>query len=290
LSTDGFDQSHQCGIDAFAVLGFDKGNFVESVRRFVPIVEALRIIGVDFSVGDDCIAIKSGKYEIGMKHRKPSEQIVIRNCRMRYGHGAVVLGSEMSGGIKDLSVSKCLFVDTDRGLRVKTRRGRGESAVIDGIYFENIKMEGVLTPLVINMFYNCDPLDGKTEYVYSKATLPVDSRTPYLGQFTFRNIVCTGVHVAAGYFYGLPEQPIGGVTIENVSFAYADNRESGYPAMMCHIDKMEGTGLHFHYVNKVVLHNVELKAPNGNNLITEHVKEIQNSLDHSRSFPKRSII
>jgi polygalacturonase len=250
----------------------------------------VRIIGVDFSVGDDCIAIKSGKFEMGMKYRTPSENITIRNCRMRFGHGAVVLGSEMSGGIRNLSVTNCLFVDTDRGLRVKTRRGRGESAVIDGIYFENIKMEGVLTPLVINMFYNCDPLDGKTEYVYTKEALPIDSRTPYLGQFTFRNIVCIDVHVAAGYFYGLPEQPIGGVTIENVSFAYAKERESGYPAMMCHIDKMEGTGLHFHYVDKVVLRHVEIHAPNSPNLIVKHVKEIQNSLDHSRSFPKRSII
>lgn len=127
----------------------------------------VRVIGVNFSVGDDCIAIKSGKYEMGMKYRKPTSDMIVRNCMMAYGHGAVVLGSEMNGGIKNLSVSQCYFKQTDRGLRIKTRRGRGESAVIDGITFENVYMEDVLTPLVMNMYYYCDD-DGKTEYVWSK--------------------------------------------------------------------------------------------------------------------------
>lgn len=72
---------------------------------------------------------------------------------MNFGHGAVVLGSEMAGGIKNINVTKCIFNGTDRGLRIKTRRGRGKDAIIDGILFENIKMINVLTPLVINMFY-----------------------------------------------------------------------------------------------------------------------------------------
>ena len=59
---------------------------------------------------------------------------------MNFGHGAIVLGSEMSGGIKNITVSNCLFNQTDRGLRIKTRRGRGKDAIIDGITFENIKM------------------------------------------------------------------------------------------------------------------------------------------------------
>ncbi|PKK85440.1 MAG: polygalacturonase, partial [Tenericutes bacterium HGW-Tenericutes-8] len=108
----------------------------------------VNVIGVDFSVGDDCIAIKSGKYDLGMKYRRPTSNMVVRNCMMAYGHGAVVLGSEMSGGIKDLTVTQCYFKETDRGLRIKTRRGRGNSAIIDGITFENIYMDNVLTPLV----------------------------------------------------------------------------------------------------------------------------------------------
>ncbi|MDE6584324.1 MAG: glycoside hydrolase family 28 protein [Anaeroplasmataceae bacterium] len=213
------------------------------------------IIGVHFSVGDDCIAIKSGKIYMGRKYKKPSENFVIRNCSMNFGHGAVVLGSEMSGGIKNIQVSQCYFNQTDRGLRIKTRRGRGKDAVIDGITFENIKMNEVLTPLVVNMFYYCDP-DGHTEYVYSKEKLPIDDRTPYLGKFVFKNIECENVNVAAGAFYGLPEQPIESINIENVSFKYSSNPVPGIPAMMEGLDPMAGRGLIFNYVKEVKLKNI----------------------------------
>lgn len=217
------------------------------------------IIGVYFSVGDDCIAIKSGKIYMGRKYKLPSSNFNIRNCSMNFGHGAIVLGSEMSGGIKNITVSQCLFNQTDRGLRIKTRRGRGKDAVIDGIVFENIKMTEVLTPLVVNMFYYCDP-DGHTEYVYSKEKLPVDDRTPYLGKFTFKDIDCSDVNVAAGTFYGLPEQPIESIDIENVSFKYAENPVSGRPAMMDGLDPMSGKGLIFDYVNKVNIVNVTFEG------------------------------
>ena len=213
------------------------------------------IIGVYFSVGDDCIAIKSGKIYMGRKHKKPSEYFNIRNCSMNFGHGAIVLGSEMSGGIKNITVSQCLFNQTDRGLRIKTRRGRGKDAVIDGIVFEKIQMDDVLTPLVINMFYFCDP-DGHTEYVYSKEKLPVDERTPYLGEFVFKDIDCKNVNVAAGTFYGLPEQPIKSINIDNVKFHYSTNPKEGIPAMMDGLNPMKGKGLIFSYVNKVNIKNV----------------------------------
>lgn len=213
------------------------------------------IIGVYFSVGDDCIAIKSGKIYMGRKHKKPSQNFNIRNCSMNFGHGAIVLGSEMSGGIKNINVSQCLFNQTDRGLRIKTRRGRGKDAIIDGITFENIKMTDVLTPLVVNMFYYCDP-DGHTEYVYSKEKLPVDDRTPYLGKFVFKDIECKDVNIAAGAFYGLPEAPIDSIDIINVSFAYSDNPKEGVPAMMDGLSPMKGKGLLFNYVNSINIKNV----------------------------------
>lgn len=219
--------------------------------------DGVDIIGVDFSVGDDCIAIKSGKFEMGMKYAKPSENINIRNCLMAYGHGGVVLGSEMSGGIKNLNVSKCLFKETDRGLRIKTRRGRGKNAIIDGVVFDNILMQDVLAPFVINMYYFCDD-DGKTEYVYSKDKYPVDERTPYLGKFVFKNIECRNVHQALGFFYGLPEQPIESVTLENINVNYAENSEAGFPAMMSYIEKMKNFGIFARFVNNISLKNVKI--------------------------------
>ncbi|MCR5350123.1 MAG: glycoside hydrolase family 28 protein [Acholeplasmatales bacterium] len=231
------------------------------------------IIGVDFSVGDDCIAIKSGKIYMGKTFKKPSENFNIRNCSMNFGHGAIVLGSEMSGGIKNITVSKCLFNKTDRGLRIKTRRGRGKDAIIDGITFENIKMDDVLTPLVINMFYYCDP-DGHTEYVYSKEKYPVDDRTPYLGQFHFKDIVCENVNVAAGTFYGLPELGIKSITLENIDFKYSSNPVAGRPAMMDFLDEMKGKGLIFYNVDEVNIKNVKFENFNDTEYSFENVKTI----------------
>ncbi len=265
--------------------------FCKNVRAFDIAVEAPRdspntdgfnpescdgvsCVGIRFSVGDDAIAVKSGKMYMGEKYRTPCRNVTIRNCLMEYAHGAVVLGSEMSGGIRELSVSQCLFSHTDRGMRIKTRRGRGKYAVIDGVEFSNIKMDNVMCPLVVNMYYFCDP-DGKTEYVWSKEKLPVDDRTPYLGSFTFRDMVCTDCEWAAGYFYGLTEQPVGSVTIENVSFSYKANASRGCPAMMSYAEEVSKMGLYFNSVQKVTLKNVTIDGQDGEEIVKENVGEVE---------------
>ena len=222
----------------------------------------VKIIGVHFSVGDDCIALKSGKMYIGQKYKKPCENIIIRNCLMQFGHGAIVLGSEMSGGIKNLTVERCYFDHTDRGLRIKTRRGRGNTAIIDNVEFNNIYMDNVLTPLVINMFYFCDP-DGKTEYVYSKEKWPVDERTPYLGKFTFNNIIAENSEVCAGYFYGLPEMFIKEININDSVFTFKEDAKPDKPAMMSFIEDHVKSGFVFNNVETVNLKNVVVKGQIG---------------------------
>ena len=119
---------------------------------------------MNIHVGDDCIAMKASKVFLGMKLKRSCEHTVIRNCLLDKGHGGIVIGSEMSGGVKNVTVTQCLMDHTDRGLRVKTRRGRGNTAVIDGLVFRNVEMRGVKAPFVINMFYFCDP-DGHGPYV-----------------------------------------------------------------------------------------------------------------------------
>ena len=233
----------------------------------------VRYIGMRFSVGDDAIAIKAGKVYMGMKYQTPATNHLVRNCLMEYAHGAMVLGSEMSGGVRDLTVSQCYFKHTDRGLRIKTRRGRGKYAVIDGVEFSNIRMDNVMAPLVMNMYYFCDP-DGHEEIVWSKEPHPVDDGTPYLGSFLFRDMECTDCEWAAGYFYGLTEQPIGSVTIENVSFTFKPDASSGFPAMMDYIDLECRRGLYFNRVKKVTLKNVTMSGQDGDRLITINVDEV----------------
>lgn len=213
------------------------------------------IIGVHFSVGDDCIAVKSGKIYMGAKLKTPCENIIIRNCYMEKGHGAVTIGSEMAGGVKNLLVKDCLFYDTDRGLRIKTRRGRGEDAILDQIIFEDIDMEEVKTPFVINSFYFCDP-DGHTEYVRTKKALPVDERTPAIKFLAFRNIKAYQCHYAALFLYGLPEKKIEKVELSNIEITYAKNAEKGYPAMMEELEPVSKMGLYANNIKELILKDV----------------------------------
>ncbi len=230
-------------------------------------------IGMRFSVGDDAIAIKAGKVYMGMKYHTPATNHLVRNCLMEYAHGAMTLGSEMSGGIKELKVSQCYFKHTDRGLRIKTRRGRGKYAVIDGVEFSNIYMENVMTPIVMNMYYFCDP-DGHEEIVWSKEPHPVDDGTPYLGEFTFRDMECVDCEWAAGWFYGLTEQPIGSVTIENVNFTVKADASTGQPAMMDYVPPSCKRGLYFNCVRKVHLKNVSVTGQDGDRITAENVDEV----------------
>lgn len=217
------------------------------------------IIGVHFSVGDDCIAIKSGKIYMGAKYKKPCENITIRNCYMENGHGAVVIGSEMSGGVINLLVKDCVFYNTDRGLRIKTRRGRGKDAILDQIVFEDIDMDEVKTPFVINSFYFCDP-DGHTQYVRCKEKLPVDERTPKLRNMSFRNIKAKNCHFAACFFYGLPEEKIEEIELSNIEITYAKEAKIGYPAMMEEIAPVSKMGLYANNIKILKVKNVSIQG------------------------------
>lgn len=230
----------------------------------------VEIVGVYFSLGDDCIAIKSGKIYMGAKYKKPSENLLIRQCCMRDGHGSITIGSEMAGGVRNLTVKDCKFLHTDRGLRVKTRRGRGKDAVIDGVLFENIEMDHVMTPVVINAFYFCDP-DGHSEYVQSKEEYPVDERTPYLGELSFCHIKAENCHAAAAYIYGLPEQKVKKVLFEDVSFSYAKEPKSGMPAMMDGAEQTTKLGLFAKNIEILELRNVSINGQNGDALVTDGI-------------------
>lgn len=235
--------------------------------------DIVNIIGCRFSVGDDCIAIKSGKIEIGRKFKQPANKYTIRNCLMEFGHGAVTLGSEMAGGVTNLTVNRCVFRKTDRGLRIKSRRGRGKDAIIDGVVFENIKMEGVLTPIVMNMWYNCCDPDRNSEYVWSRKHLPVDDRTPYLGKFTFRNMVCEDCEAAACYCDGLPERPIDEITFENITFTFSENARPSQPAMREFMENFCRVGMYFDNVRRLSVNNVKTEGVIGDELILNHIGE-----------------
>ena len=236
----------------------------------------VKIKGVHFSLGDDCIAVKSGKIYLAEKYHKTSENIEISGCLMENGHGAVTLGSEIAGGVRNLTVRNCLFVNTDRGLRVKTRRGRGRQSVLDDILFEDIQMENVKNPFTVNAFYFCDP-DGKTNYVQSREWMPVDERTPKIGTLTFRRITAKDCSISAMYVEGLPEEKIEKIILEDIRIIFTrEECKAEVPIMSSGVEPCSKKGITMKNVRFLSLKNVTVEGMNGEAMVCEAVDEVQN--------------
>jgi polygalacturonase len=195
--------------------------------------ESVAITGVDFSVGDDCIAIKSGKRRHDVPgalddHLAPTRDIQITHCRMQRGHGAVVLGSEMSGGIHDVEIRACEFDRTDRGLRVKTRRGRG--GTVSGITMHDVVMQDVPTPVAINAFYFCDP-DGRDDWVQSRAPAAREASTPVIDDVLVSKVTAHRATLAGAAVLGLPEAPLRRIQFRDVQVSFAPEAQPDAPLM-----------------------------------------------------------
>jgi polygalacturonase len=238
------------------------------------------IEGVRFSLGDDCIAVKSGKIYMGRKYKTPSENILIRQCLMENGHGAVTIGSEMAGGVKDLKVEECIFRHTDRGLRIKTRRGRGQDAILDDISFYRIRMDHVMTPFVINCFYFCDP-DGRTAYVQSRDAYPVDERTPFVKHLCFEDIIAHNCHVAAAFFEGLPEQKIEEIILRRIEVDFAAEPRKGVPAMSNGVEPCVKKGIFARNVGHLLLDDVEITGQEGEVLTAIGVDDLEQETEEN---------
>ena len=232
------------------------------------------IAGARISVGDDCIAIKSGRKGMAKRWLCPSERIEIRNCRMERGHGGVVIGSEIACGVKEVLIKQCLMRETDRGLRIKTQRGRGNASVVSGIFFENVIMEEVKTAFSINMYYYWGP-DGHSEYVQSRKALPVDERTPRVGDLHMRNVQCRGCQAAGVYFLGLPEQPVELVEMEGVSIEFAESCRPDEPVMADGVGPVSGLGIYAENVRSLKLSDVCVSGYKGEPVQLHGVWEVK---------------
>lgn len=160
-----------------------------------------------FDVGDDAICIKSGKNEAGRALGVPSEDILVERCSVYSGHGGIVIGSEMSGGIRNLRINDCLFSGTDKGIRFKTVRGRG--GIVENIYITNINMSAIKKEAIIfQMYYEKDDIDDTIH--------PVTEETPIFRSIAMENITCSGAESAV-VLKGLPEMPLEGLVFKDIS-------------------------------------------------------------------------
>ncbi len=220
----------------------------------------IRLLGTRIYVGDDCVAIKSGKKIMADKFYQPCTNITIRNCFMGDGHGGVVFGSESSCGIQNVDVTRCIFKNTDRGLRIKTKRGRGNKSQIENVNFDNIIMDGVMAGFVINMYYYLERY-GYDDYADSKEYRPYSEMTPHVGEFRFKNIQCLNTRCCAGYFYGLPESKISKIILENIHVTFDENYKTPVaPAMIYQCEKILKGTYYFYNVEDVIMNNVRISG------------------------------
>ena len=219
----------------------------------------IRLFGACFSVGDDCIAIKSGKIYMGMKYRVPCEDIEIAWCAMLDGHGGVTVGSEIAGGVKNVRVHHCWMRGNDRGLRIKTRRGRGRVSVLDDIRFQDIRMEGVKVPLVVNALYFCDP-DGHSPWVQSREKQPVNETTPTVGSILFERVFAENCTACAGYILGLPERPVESVILRDCRFRFVPDAPPMIPAMADGVPALHNRGIIARFIRELTLENVSMEG------------------------------
>jgi len=170
-----------------------------------------------FDVGDDAICIKSGKDKDGRDRGVPCENIIVKNNIVYHGHGGVTVGSEMSGGVKNLHVSNCTFMGTDVGLRFKSTRGRG--GIVENIYISDVFMTDIPSQAIsFDLYYGgksiAETLAEGGNTVSTKA-IPVNEETPQFKNIVIKNITIKGAQQAV-FLQGLPEMNLENIEISNL--------------------------------------------------------------------------
>jgi polygalacturonase len=180
-------------------------------------VESCKNVMVDnstFDCGDDGICVKSGRDEEGRKRGMPTENMIVKNSIVYRAHGGFVIGSEMSGGARNIFVSDCTFIGTDIGLRFKTTRGRG--GIVEKIYIKNIAMKDIVTSAILFDMYYTGKSPTEEEMANDSGYPPVTEATPQFRNFYVSNVSCNGAEKAL-MIRGLPEMNITNINLENLS-------------------------------------------------------------------------
>ena len=203
-------------------------------------------------VGDDALCIKSGRDAQGRERAMPTENVLIRNCVVYNAHGGFVVGSEMSGGARNIIVENCSFIGTDIGIRFKTTRGRG--GVVENIFINNINMKDIPGEAILfDMYYEAkDPiaLAGERREPPKVEAKPVTEETPVFQNVYINNVAVDGAEKAI-FVRGLPEMNVKNIVMQNMTMKAKHG-----------LDMTEGTG--------IVIRNTTLITDDTNPVLQVH--------------------
>jgi polygalacturonase len=161
----------------------------------------VRISDCYLDTGDDSIVIKSGRDADGRRVNRPTENVTITNCVTFHGHGSVVIGSETAGSVRNVVASNIVSSGTQRGIRIKSGRGRG--GVVENIRFDNWVIEDAEDAINVTNYYTKVPQE------------PVSARTPIFRNIAINHVTVNRCNVAVN-IEGLPEMPINGLRLTDV--------------------------------------------------------------------------
>lgn len=198
----------------------------------------VHITGTFIDVNDDCISIKSGKDEDGLRVNRPSENILIENCHFAYGHGGVAMGSETSGGIRNVEIRNCL-IDSQNWAPIRFKSQPSRGGVVENITYRNIKLNNTRKAFEFNMAWRM--VDPK----------PAAKVLPVVRGIRIINV--TGTANAVGDISGLPTSPIQGVQFQD-----------------CNIKAEKGITIQ--YANKVDLSGLTITGVKGDAVIRKAVQ------------------
>jgi polygalacturonase len=221
-----------------------------------------------FDVGDDGICIKSGRDAAGRKRNMPTQNVIVKNCVVYAAHGGFVIGSEMSGGAKNIWVDDCTFIGTDIGLRFKTTRGRG--GIVENIYINNITMKDIVGEAILfDMYYAAkDPiaLAGEKVEPPKVETQPVTEETPQFRNFHISNVVAYGAEKGL-FVRGLPEMNVKNIHLQNMVLQAKHG-----------LDMTEGSNITLKNVNFITrdTHPV-LNIHNSNSIVLDNISYVKDA-------------
>jgi len=233
----------------------------------------------NFDTSDDAIAIKSGRDADGRRVGRPCENIIIRHCRFGLGKncdGVISIGSEMSGDVRNVFIYDCSFDRTDRGVRIKSRRGRG--GVVENIWIQNITLGRVKSDaLLLTTFY---------ESGYA----PPTKTPPTFRNIHIKNLICRHTKQAIR-ITGLSEKPIEKVTLEDISISaekgFACTNAEGIKLINVNISPEEGPVMQIKNSQDVIIQNSSCVKGTGTFLKlegekTKNIRLVDNNLSNAR--------